>query len=88
MRTKSHLNKTSATGVTAVRFLSGVNARVSLQVGWPVKLCTAHAAAVRLVTCQHIIQSLLTNKIIGNYEKGSSNFNSPEETVLLPRLPE
>lgn len=52
MRSKSHLNKASTTGVAAVGLLSGVNAGVSLQVGRPVELSTAHAAAVRLVTYQ------------------------------------
>ena len=53
-RSYPHLDKPSATGVAAVRLLPGVDARVSLQVGWSVELRAAHVAAVRLVTCEGI----------------------------------
>ena len=46
-----HLDKPSATGVTAVRLLPRVDARVSLQVGRSVELRAAHVTAVRLVAC-------------------------------------
>lgn len=46
-----HLNKSSTTGVTAVRLLPRVNASVSLEVGRSVELGPAHIAAVRLVAC-------------------------------------
>lgn len=48
-----HLDKSSTTGVTAIRLLSRVNASVSLEVGRSVELGPAHIAAVRLVACQH-----------------------------------
>lgn len=48
----ANLNEARAAGVTAVGFLSRVDARVSLQVRWTVELSTAHVTAVRLVTCE------------------------------------
>lgn len=87
---KSHLNKSSATGVAAVRLLPRVNAGVSLQVGRPVELSTAHVAAVRLVACQQIIQQRLeTHKMKWKQWKRQLSFSLPEPQVLVPwGLPE
>lgn len=52
VRGSPHLNKSCAAGVTAVRLLSRVNARVSLQVSWSIELSTTHVTTVRLVTCK------------------------------------
>lgn len=64
-RGSPHLNKSCAAGVTAVRLLSGVNARVSLQVGWSIELSTTHITTVRLVNCKrndHCYLSVQTSK--------------------------
>lgn len=51
-RGHTHLDKSGPAGLALVGFLSGVDARVGFQVGWPVELRTTDVAAVRLFSCR------------------------------------
>lgn len=70
-----NLNKSSTTSVTAVRFLSRVNARVGLQVGWPVELGATHITAVWLFTCWTKGQHKIRNR--DDERKRQTDFLSP-----------
>lgn len=48
-----HLYKAGATGLTLVGLLSGMDAAVCFQVGWPVKTGPTDGAVVRFFPCVH-----------------------------------
>lgn len=52
-----YLNKPCPAGVTAVRLLSRVDARVSLQVGWTVKLGSTYITTIWPITWEDKIYS-------------------------------